>query len=340
MKTEPKALFFAILTIIIASFVGHLFRPVVNISKAIVNQTPVFALKNDNGRTNVLILGTGGAGHDGPNLTDTIIVASATASGNITMISVPRDIYLDSLQSKINGAYQIGLDRGAGLTTAEQAISEVTGLPIQYAIRVDFKAFERVIDILDGIDINVPTVLDDYHYPIDGKEEDVCGYSPQDVATISATIIDDQTAFAAFPCRYTHLHIDAGWQHMDGKTALEYVRSRHAEGDEGTDFARSRRQQLVIKAVRDKIISTDNLLNPLKLKAIYDELKNDVDTNFDLSNLDQLIILGLKYKNSDIKNVYLDLNLLTNPPADYRGWVLLPKGGTWDQVHQYIKSQL
>lgn len=275
-------------------------------------------LKNDNGQTNILLLGIGDAGHDGPNLTDTMIVASIkpASPSAIFLLSVPRDIYLDSLEGKINSAYF------KNLNAAQMAVTEVTGLPIHYSISMDFSAFEKIIDILGGVNINVERTFDDYDYPVDRKEMDSCDGDPE------------------FRCRYQHLHFNAGSQHFDGATALKFVRSRHAEGEEGTDFARSKRQQLVIKAVQTKIFSNETLLNPKKILSIYGELKSHVDTNFDLSHPDELFKLALKYKNAQIKNIFLDTNLLDNPPEDYRGWILLPKDGSWNEVHKFIKDQL
>jgi len=286
-------------------------------NKKTVNVVP-WELKNDQGRTNILLLGIGDAGHDGPNLTDTMIIASIkpASPSAVFLISIPRDLYLDSLNGKINSAY------GQGLDTAQTAVAEVTGLPIHYSVRVDFSAFEKIVDILGGIDITVPNSFDDYQYPLDGKEMDLCSGDP------------------AFACRYEHLHFDAGPQHLDGATALKFVRSRHAEGEEGTDFARSKRQQLIIKAVQIKIFSNETLLNPGKILSIYNELKSHLDTNFDLSHPNELLKLALKYKNTQIKNIFLDTNLLDNPPEDFRGWILLPKTGNWDEVHKFIKDQL
>jgi len=230
-------------------------------------------LKNDNGRTNILLLGIGDQGHDGPNLTDTMILLSIQAKFDkpdtlklppIVMISIPRDIYSQSLGEKINAAYATG-----GLVLAKGIISEITGLPIHYAVRGNFSVFEKAIDLLGGIDVNVEHAFDDYQYPIDGHENDNCGYSEAEVAVRSASVIagDETTLLTAFPCRYEHLHFDAGWQHMNGVTALKFVRSRHAAGDEGSDFARSKRQQLVLAAVKSKVFSAETLLNPTKGKA-------------------------------------------------------------------------
>lgn len=270
---------------------------------------PTPLLKNDNGRINILILGTGGENHDGPDLTDTMIVASLTPD-IITTISIPRDIYSYSLESKINQAYSLG--------KAQETVTEITGLPIHYFVKIDFSVFEKIIDILEGIDINVPVSFDDYQYPITSKENDLCN--------------GDWT----FACRYEHLHFDAGWQHMNGKIALKYVRSRHAEGDEGTDFARAARQQLVINAVRNKILSTQNIFNISKGLGIYNQIKTNLVTDLDI----RLLASGLNYKNATIKNVVLGETLFDNPPEDYRGWILLPKNGDWSQIHQFIQEQI
>lgn len=281
-------------------------------------------LKNDNGRTNILILGIGGPEHDGPNLTDTMIVVSATSSGTVSLISIPRDIYLDSLGGKVNTAYAVGLGRGpdVGLILAKAVAFEITGLPIHYAVRIDFSVFEKIVDLLGGIDVVVEHPLDDSQYPIDGRENDLCGGDPQ------------------FACRYATVHFEAGPQHLDGATALKFVRSRKAEGSEGTDFARARRQQLVIAAVKEKIFGSGLLLDPTKVPAIYDQLKAHINTDFDPAQTGKLIALGLKFRKSTFKNIVLDLTLLENPPIDDRGWILLPKEGNWAKVHDFIKGGL
>lgn len=306
-------------------------------------------LKNNAGRTNILLLGIGGTGHDGPNLTDAIIVlsvaisSSAVGSGSgspVILISIPRDIYLDSLGDKINSAYQTGVDKGVGTTLTKGVVSQVTGLPVHYAIVADFSAFDDVIDILGGIDINVEHTLDDGGYPIEGKENDTCGYPAEEVATRSAAItVSPASEIAAFPCRYEHIHFDPGLQHMDGTTALKFVRSRHAEGDEGTDFARSRRQQLALKAIQNKVLSSQTLLSPQTILGIYSQLKSHVSSDMSSAETSQLVNLALQYKDSKIKTVTFE-TLLENPPVDYRGWILLPKGGSWDEVHADIKNSL
>lgn len=320
----------------------------VNVVSVVLNRSS--ELKNDNGRTNVLLLGIGGGAHEGPNLTDSMIVLSAmtkldTANTKtplqVNLISLPRDIYIDSLQDKINSAYKEGLDKGVGTVLVKSVVGQITGLPIHYVVVLDFSAFSEVIDILGGIDVNVEATLDDPAYPLAGKETETCGFSPSEVTARAATInLSPDSEYQAFPCRYESLHFDPGLRHMGGETALKFVRSRHAEGDQGTDFARSRRQQLVIKAIKDKALSSETLLSPQKILDIYSQIKSHVTSDLDSSELSVAINLALKYKNAPIKTAAIDETLLENPPVDYRGWILLPKNGSWDQVHEFVKSQL
>src|SRR5690606_17112238 len=110
-------------------------------------------------------------------------------------------------------------------------------------------------DAVGGVDVNVERAFVDYEYPIEGREN-------------------------AYPIssRYKTLDFKVGMQHMDGQTALEYARSRHAAGVEGTDFARSQRQQKVITAFKDKVFSTKTLTNPSALLNIASSLGESFST--------------------------------------------------------------
>ena len=304
-------------------------------------------LKSDNGRTNILLLGIGDAGHDGPNLTDSMMVISfesdlsvlnRSATPSVVLISIPRDIYLDSLGGKINSAYAVGQEQSppAGLVLAKGVASGVTGLPIQYAIRADFSVFRKAIDMLGGVDVKVANGFDDYQYPIDGREDDNCGLTDGEINSRLATM----SAEVVFPCRYEHLHFDPGWQHMDGATALKFVRSRHATGEEGTDFARAGRQQLIMAAVRDKIFSIDNLLNPSRLVDVYNQFKKGVDTDINPSEYGAFLNVAMHFRTAKIDSAVLDMKFFDNPPVDSRGWILLPKGGGWDEVHQFVRETI
>ncbi|MBI2622752.1 MAG: LCP family protein [Candidatus Levybacteria bacterium] len=235
-------------------------------------------LKKTDERMGVLILGVGGERHEGPLLTDTIIYASIDpAKKKIALLSLPRDFWVPDLKAKINTAYAYGEGKrkGGGIILSKAVVEKVLAQPVDYVVRVDFKGFVKAIDMLGGIEVDVEREFDDYEYPVAGKETDACGFEGEEFekrATASA-------ALEAFPCRYMHLRFEKGRQPMDGETALRFVRSRHAIGVEGTDFARSKRQEKVIEAVKTKLFSLGTFLNPFKLTSLYDTLPPKIRKN-------------------------------------------------------------
>ena len=127
---------------------------------------PADVLKNDNGRTNVLLLGMGGEGHSGGDLTDSILLASFNLSeGTVKLTSVPRDIWVADEQAKINSLYHYGneAEEGTGLAKAKHAIGTFFGIPIHYALALDFQGFVKAIDAIGGIDVEVSRTFDDYN---------------------------------------------------------------------------------------------------------------------------------------------------------------------------------
>ena len=335
------AIFFVVKT---ANFYPFLFQVVFN--KGI-------NLKETNNRINILLLGIGGGSHDGPNLTDTIIFASLDPKNDrVTLVSIPRDMWYPAINQKINDAYADGQVNGkGGLNEAEAAVGKITGQQIDYGIRLDFSGFVKAVNILGGLDINVDNTFDDYQYPIDGMENATCGHTQEELKSM-ANDTQDQLVID-FPCRYKHLHFNKGQQHMDGETALEYVRSRHAVGIEGSDFARSKRQEKVIRAVKDKVFSAQTLLNPEKILSLYDTLKSSIDTNIQQSEFDDFIRLAEKMKSAKIQSAVIDTGdtqtnrpgLLINPPTsgnyDYE-WVVIPRigNGNFSEIQSYISCEL
>ena len=290
---------------------------------------PVASLQSDDGRINILILGAGGENHDGPNLTDTMILASlpATTSGNVYFITIPRAIYLDYLGDKINGAYSYGEEKkvGSGLILAKAAVAQVSDLPVHYAVRIDFSAFSQVVDLMGGVDVEVENTFEDNMYPISGRENDPCdGQDPQ------------------FLCRYETVTFSQGLNHMDGATALKFARSRHSQDlTEGTDFARSKRQQKIIAAVKQKALSLPILLDFNKGLQIYNTLKSHLDTDITENEFNGFFKLALRLKEAALVNVNLDETLLYNPPIDpVRGWYLIPQNGSFEEIHSFLKQKL
>ncbi|OGM60848.1 hypothetical protein A2892_04300 [Candidatus Woesebacteria bacterium RIFCSPLOWO2_01_FULL_39_10b] len=278
-------------------------------------------------RTNILILGKGGAGHDAPDLTDTIIFASFDQdSSSISLISLPRDIWLPDLRAKLNSVYYWGNQRqvGGGLVLAKSVVEEIVGQPVQYAVIFDFEAFKKVIDTLSGIEVEVENSFADKKYPIAGRENDLCGGDSE------------------YKCRYETLRFTQGKRFMDGETALKFVRSRNAEGDEGTDLAREKRQQKVVAAIKDKVLSREILLRPKKWFELRDVALRYVETDLDNS---ALAILARRFYQSrdNINSQVFPEDLLENPqksPKYDNLYVFIAKGGSWSEVQKWIESNL
>ncbi len=282
-------------------------------------------LVSSDGRINILLLGIGGGNHDGADLTDTMMVLSFdNTKKSLAIISVPRDIWTDSLSDKVNSAYHYGelKRKGSGLLYAKVTVEDVIGLPVQYAMVIDFSGFQKVIDEVGGIDVDVPTAFTDNQYPIPGMEHATC---PGDSTNA---------------CAYETVHFNAGLQHMDGARALIYARSRHAEGTEGSDFARSKRQQLIMVALKNTLVRPTKWFS---FSRMVDLPKvTDAATSTDM-NIAQILTIGrwfIGVKESDIERISFE-DYLDNPPASLYNnlYVLTPKT-SWNDIHAYIQQQL
>jgi LCP family protein required for cell wall assembly len=307
-------------------------------------------LRQTDNKINILLLGTGGVKHEGPDLTDTIMFVSLDTSKNdITLISIPRDLWAPDLNQKINTAYALGEGKrkGGGLILAKSAVSKILNQPVEYGARLNFDGFVQAVDLVGGLDVDVEKTLDDNQYPIDGKENDPCGHKNEELQALATA----SSQLEAFPCRYMHIHFDHGNQHLDGKQALEFVRSRHGQGDEGTDFARSRRQEKVIKAFKDKIFSPSTIFNPAKFLSLYAILRGNIDTDIRQDELDDFVRLSQRLKTTKVKSAVLDngdeerSGLLIHPPVsdEYNfEWVLIPRlgNGNFSEVQKYVECEI
>jgi len=302
---------------------------------------------------NIVLLGIAGARHDGPDLSDTIILANVNVKQNkVHMFSIPRDMWVPSANDKINAIYSNAKEKGRGIPAVEEVLERITGQKIDYVLVLDFEGFTKMVDHLGGIDVNVTHTLDDFHYPIEGLEDDSCGKSDDEIKAFTATTSAEVELWDYFPCRYKELHIEKGLVQMDGQKALEFVRSRHGVGGEGSDFARSRRQQIVISSLKDKAFSLGVILNPVKLLGIYNILKENIDWNIDMEQIDDFIKLANKLQDGEVKNYVFDegnntnkYGLLKNPPIsdEYRlKWVLTPRigNGNYSEIKEYIRCSI
>ncbi len=305
---------------------------------------------------NILLLGIGGGTHEGPDLTDTIIFMHIDPiHKKVTLVSLPRDLWVPDIGAKINATYTFASEKnpGSGLSVMKTEVGKILGQHIDYGVKIDFGGFVKAVNILGGLDINVERTFDDYAYPITGQEDATCGLTDAQIASDSAAIASGSaTELDSFPCRYKHIHYDKGSTHMDGETALEYVRSRHALGPEGSDFARSRRQALVISAFKAKLFSVGTLLNPVKVIDLVNTLSGSLETDITQGQYADFIRLAQDMKGAKIVSNVLDTGdsetesygLLINPPTvDYGGaWVLAPRAGATDysEIQRYVACQI
>lgn len=284
-----------------------------------------------NGRTNILILGKGGENHEAPDLTDTMIFASITHKEphKIDLISLPRDIWIPHLEDKLNSVYYWGKQQqnNGGMVFAKSTVEEILGQPVHYAIVFDFKGFREVIELLGGVEVNVEKSFTDERFPIPGKENDLCDGDPQ------------------YLCRYETVTFERGPQHMDGETALKFVRSRHSEDlEEGTDIARSKRQQKVINAVVNKLTSRETLTSISTLRELMALSDKYVETDLDDTGMATLARRAYQAK-STIESHGIPEEMLFNPPyiPEYKNlYVFIPAAGVgnWSQIQEWLKDIL
>lgn len=332
MRKKLKLLFIGIVLLILI-FMYTIVKPYYIFATKTLHISPLEALlgtgkiKKFNNKVNILVLGIAGGNHDGPLLSDSIIVMQYDfAKNTLVSLGIPRDIWSETLKDKINSAYAYGEAKrqGGGLILAKSEIGAVIGQPIQYGVVISFEKFKTLINKLDGIDVNVEHSFTDPKFPIEGKENDECNGD-----------LD-------YECRYESVSFDAGLIHMNGETALKFVRSRYSDGDEGSDFARSKRQQLVINSLKEKLLKlVKDDLNAYSLKKtenFYAELDKLIER--DITN-NELALLGRNiFSNKDFTQIQVHLVRDWFEVPDYTNYegryVLIPINGNVDSLHTKI----
>ena len=233
-------------------------------------------------RVNILLLGGDRRPADDesePMRTDTMMVVSLDPyTKTAAMFSIPRDTWVpislgngQVLEERINTAYvygEVGEYPGGGRALAKDTVQYNFGIPIHFAVLVDFKGFERMIDTLGGVTVNLPEPLIDNAYPTDDYE-------------------------------YMQIYIPEGVQTLDGRRALWYVRSRHQDSDLG----RIQRQQQMLLAVREKALQLDMLP---KLPQLWEEFRDSVETDLPYPAIVGLAQIAREVKPEDIVRATLD----------------------------------
>jgi LCP family protein required for cell wall assembly len=259
------------------------------------------------GRINILLVGVGGAGHPGGTLADTIMVGSIDpVNKKLAMMSIPRDLRVPlpgGGSGKINSVHSIGENQeaGKGPQVLMETVSKILDLPIHYYVRVDFVGFQKFVDALGGVTIDVPKALYDPLFP-DAKMQ---GYEP--------------------------FSVKAGTQTMNGTVALKYARSRETT----SDFDRAARQQQILLAVRGKLISANVLANPQKISELSGILGDHVRMDLTLTDLQHLLEIVQNIDQSQIVTKVLD----NGPDGPLKsisdnGYYLVPKTGNFKEIQR------
>jgi LCP family protein required for cell wall assembly len=249
-------------------------------------------------RVNILLLGVDKReGEHGPWRTDTVILGTIDPESKTAgMLSIPRDLWVPIPgygENRINSANFIG-DRdkypGGGPALAVKTLEYNFGVPVHYYVLLDFDGFEKIIDTIGGVDVNVEQTLHDERYP--------------------DPLPDD-------PNRVKTVHFEAGLQHMDGKAALEYARSRKST----SDFDRSHRQMQIILAVREQALRL-NLIP--RVPELMVTLADTVQTDLQPGNIITLARLAGEIEQDNLKSVIIDQNMTVEHVTPSGAWVLLP----------------
>jgi len=282
-------------------------------------------LKGETGdRINILLLGMGGRKHEGGYLTDTIILASIEPSTKkVSMVSIPRDmaIPIENMGwKKINhiNAFAEMEQRDSGGLAISQTVSDTLNIPIDYYLRIDFEGFVDIVNELGGVTVNVENTINDKQYPVKGMED-----------------AEDYSS------RYEHLYIEKGWQEMDGELALKYARSRHSLGIEGSDFARAKRQQKVIEAVKDNVLSLKTIFKPKMITGIIDQFQEHISTNLKIWEMVKLWEIVKHVKQEDVVNKVLDNGpngLLINTFSAEGAYILIPRSGDFSEIQYFVNN--
>ncbi|MFZ5390837.1 MAG: LCP family protein [Patescibacteria group bacterium] len=277
------------------------------------------ALRGENeGRINFLLLGQGGPGHDGPYLTDTIMLASLdTQHKTVGLLSLPRDLVVNIPgfgSRKVNNANAFGELKGEGLgpLLAQETISQLLDLPIHYYARLNFSSFVSLVDDLGGLPINVEQSFSDNQYP--GP-----GYS------------------------FITVSFEAGQQTLSGEQTLQYVRSRHGSNQQGSDFSRAKRQQQVLLALKDQLLSAKTLFNPRKILHLYQDVSQGLLTDITAQETVRLANLLSGLKTNNIRHRIIDTSpggLLKEVIGSDGAYLLLPKSADYSEIKKLAQDLL
>ncbi len=245
----------------------------------------------------------------GPWRTDTMMLLTLDPKTmRAGVLSIPRDLWVPIPgygDGRINTAHVQGElynHPGGGPALARETVEYNLGIPINYHVRVNFDAFEKLVDMIGGIDIYVEETINDPLYP-----DHHYGYDP--------------------------LYIEAGWQHFNGELALKYARTRHGN----SDFDRARRQQQVLLAVLERVTSLQLLPQIAgRSSEIYQMFQDSVETNLAMDQILALAGVAIKVERPNIRFAVIDRQATQNWVTPQGAQVLIPLREEIRRLRDYI----
>lgn len=294
-------------------------------------------LKQENGLTNVLIVGVDTREkNSGLMNTDTIIIATIDHNNKTAILtSIPRDLWVkyklpngNYASSKINSAYANGewQQKGKGIESLQGVVEEITGEPIHYYVKVTLRGFIDTVNTLGGIDIEIPEYYKDAYPATELPEE-----------------LEDECVPFYHDGKYCLFEFEKGMQHLDGQRALIYARCRLLSPR--GDFDRAERQQRVINAVKEKVLSSETLLDPTKLWELFKIVQENVETStFTINDIRAVLNLRNEIDPDKIGNVVIDPYLGHAPnkyvyrPTDNpgRGYYIETRDKTYEDIRELL----
>lgn len=292
---------------------------IIDVISAIVENKKVELKQGMNKRTNILVFGTsgydmGGSGHDGAQLTDSIMLVSLDQKNkDVAMLSLPRDLKMSwtcTATRKINEIYFCNnLDRKneeKGAMALARQIEEITGVDISYYVHVNWGALVQLVDSIGGITV-----------------------------TLDEDIMEGNI--------YTQTNIKKGVPtKLNGEKALGLARARH--GAVGGDYSRMNSQQKILIAIKDKV--TEGNLGVDKIIGLFNTLGDNLRTNFNIEEIKTLGELGKVIKPEEIRQVKLidwsqNINYLQGKTINGIYYTIPKAGeGVYSEIKKFVKREL
>jgi LCP family protein required for cell wall assembly len=231
-----------------------------------------------------------------------MLMTAYPAGPRLALLSIPRDLYVEIPgynNNRINTAHFWGEREaeGGGPALAMETVARTFDVPVHGYVRLDFDGFRAIVDAVGGIDVVVEVGIVDNAYPT------------ADYGT-------------------TRIEIPAGPQHMDGETALRYVRSRHGS----SDFDRAERQQQVMIALARRLSRPGGWA---RLPAVFGAAMAHIDADLGPAEMLYLAVAGLRVGPVGIEHYVIDREMTVPWTTPTGGAVLLPR---WDAIDPLVEE--